>query len=68
MTGNAALADLIVQTARTWTGIEMPHPAARAFAADIGGLIRAFRALPPAPFDDRAADVCLVLDAYADDA
>lgn len=57
---------LIEETARVWNGVAMPHPTARAFAADLGGVIAAFERLPPVDFDARYCDFAPALAELAD--
>jgi hypothetical protein len=60
--------DRLVALVEELHGILPPHPAALDFAADLPGLIAAFRALDPGRFEDEPTDFLLALDAFADDA
>ena len=63
---NTLIAALQAQI-QMWQGIEMPHETARAFAADLAGLIAAFQKMPPVAFDARPCDFRVALEDMADE-
>lgn len=56
----------MVNFIRDWHGITPPDPVALAFAEDIAGIIAAFEALDPAPFEGEPSDFSDVLEAFGE--